>query len=99
MIAPEAFRLRMQTRWTTELGNVYTPKLGMQWQELASVFNAHIAAHDDATARERYTVIAAALGSGKTQGTALYCAMLAEGLHEEEQPGVLIVTRRIEDAN
>lgn len=99
MIDPEAFRERMKCRWTADLGNVYTPKLGLQWLELARVFGAHIAAHDDPTARERYTVIAAALGAGKTQGTAAYCAMLADRHADEEQPGVLIVTRRIEDAN
>src|ERR1041385_5651829 len=98
MITPEEFHARMRDRWTTALGNVYTAKLGMQWQEIANVFNAHIAAHDDPTARERYTVIAAALGSGKTQGAALYCAMLAEKHADKEQPGVLIVTRRIDDA-
>jgi hypothetical protein len=97
-ISPEAFCECMRARWVSELGNVYTPKLGRQWAELANVFNDHIAAHDDPSARERYTVVAAALGSGKTQGTALYCAMLAEALSDEDQPGVLIVTRRIEDA-
>jgi hypothetical protein len=99
MIAPELFCERMKARWMSELGNVYTPKLGMQWQELAAAFNAHIAAHDDPSARERYTVVAAALGAGKTQGTALYCAMLAEAFTDEEQPGALIVTRRIQEAD
>jgi hypothetical protein len=98
-IHPEAFHQRMRERWTTTLGNVYTPKLGMQWTELASVFNQHVAAHDDPTARERYTVINAALGAGKTQGTIVYCAMLAEAFADEQQPGVLIVTRRINEAN
>src|SRR4051812_8071455 len=99
MIDPQAFCRRMKSRWTVDLGNVYTPKLGPQWVEIASVFNDHIATHDDPTARERYTVIAAALGAGKTQGTSLYCAMLAEAFPDEAQPGVLIVTRRIDDAN
>jgi hypothetical protein len=99
MINPEAFCDCMKARWTTDLGNVYTEKLGMQWAELANVFNAHITAHDDPTARERYTVVAAALGAGKTQGTAVYCGLLARTYSDEEQPGVLIVTRRIQDAD
>jgi hypothetical protein len=98
-IDPHVFYNRMAARWVAELGNVYTGKLGMQWAELANVFNSHITAHDDPQAHERYTVVAAALGSGKTQGAILYCALLAESYPDEEQPGVLIVTRRIQDAD
>ena len=43
-------------------------------------------------------VLKAPTGSGKTQGTIVYCKMLSR-LDRRDHPGVLIVTRRIDDAN
>lgn len=99
MIDPDEFRRRMAERWTGQLGNVYTERLGKQWSELAEVLNWHVTAHDNPAMAEKFTVVAAALGSGKSQGVALYCAMLAERFKLDEQPGAMIVCRRIEEAD
>jgi hypothetical protein len=98
IIAPEEFHNRFRAHWERTLGNVYTRKFAEQWYDLALTFNAHIEAAKDDKAEEQYSVLAAPLGSGKTQGAILYAVMLAEK-YGQNMPGVLIVTRRIADAD
>jgi hypothetical protein len=97
-IHADAFHDRMRAHWEEPLGNVYTPRLGEQWVDLARTFNAHIEYASGGGEDSQYSVVAAPLGSGKTQGLILYCVMLSEQ-HGENAPGVLIITRLIRDAD
>jgi hypothetical protein len=97
-INADAFHDRMRAHWESELSNVYTSRLGEQWHDLARTFNAHIEHASGSSEEMQYSVVAAPLGSGKTQGLALYSTMLSLQ-YGEDAPGVLIVTRLIRDAD
>jgi hypothetical protein len=94
----DAFHARMREHWQGELANVYTSRIGEQWFDLSDAFNTHITRAERGEQGTQYSVVAAPLGSGKTQGLIIYCVMLAEQFGESA-PGVLIVTRLIRDAD
>lgn len=96
MIKTAEFVARMEQHWTTELRNVSSAALRQVWAQLGDTFNQHIAVHDNPAEEGRWTVLQPPTGSGKSQGTAVFCAMLS-GL--PEHPGVLIVTRLKDDAD
>jgi hypothetical protein len=98
-ISPQAFVERMARHWTETLGNVVSEPLRAAWLQMATEFRRHILAHGDPARGTEWTVLQPATGSGKSQGTAVYCAMLSSVASAWEHPGVLIVTRRIEDAD
>jgi hypothetical protein len=98
MIDTPAFVAAMEQHWTTELRNVSSPALRQVWGQMGGVFNRHIAAHNNPFEEGRWTVLQPPTGSGKSQGTVVYCAMLS-ALLEEQHPGVLIVTRLKDDAD
>lgn len=93
-VEPAAFVARMTERWTTELNNVPSPELQAVWSQMADAFNAQIADADNPDA-DRWRVLQPATGTGKSQGAALFAAMLSDVDH----PGVLIVTRLITQAD
>lgn len=95
-VEPDTFVTTMNQRWTDEFGNVSSNGLRATWRQLAHTLNAQIAAHGTPEAN-KWRVLQPKTGTGKTQGLATYCAMLREAI--EGQPGVLIVTRLIEEAN
>jgi hypothetical protein len=95
-IDPELFVSRMEAHWTDELGNIGSKALRATWRQIAEYFNTHIRNHDTYDSRKWYA-LSPPTGSGKTEGTIIYCSMLAQ-LKNYEHPGVMIVTRRIEDA-
>lgn len=99
MIDPNTFVNEMERHWLTRLGNVSSPALRQVWQQLANAFNDHIADHENPKRRSRWTVLQPPTGSGKSQGTAVYCGLLSRMLQVHEHPGVLIVTRLIADAD
>lgn len=88
----------MEKHWTLILHNSPSPALKTVWMTQARVFGLHILNHDDPAKRTHWHVLAPPTGSGKTQGTMLYCSMMATW-GDIEHPGVLIVTRLIEDAD
>lgn len=98
MIATNDFTEAMEQHWTGTLANVSSEALRDTWAQLADAFNAHIAAHDDPKKEREWTVLQPPTGSGKSQGTIVYCAMLAKRA-PEAHPGVLIVTRLKADAD
>ncbi|MBE0574211.1 hypothetical protein IH575_04900 [Candidatus Dojkabacteria bacterium] len=90
----------MRKHWEERLGNVSNKALEKTWRQLAGAFIEHVKAHDDPNGKDHWTVLSPPTGSGKTQGTILYCAMLSEGMKgAPEHPGVLIVTKLIDDAD
>lgn len=98
MINTSDFIATMEAHWVSTLGNTTSPNLRTAWGQISDAFNKHIAAHDNPKAKSKWTVLSPPTGSGKSQGTAVYCSMLAN-LPEETRPGVLIVTRLKADAN
>lgn len=99
LISPPGFVERMEQHWTGPLGNVSSGPLRAAWLQMATAFGRHILAHGDPDRGTEWTILQASTGAGKSQGAAVYCAMLARYETPAEHPGVLIVTRRIEDAN
>lgn len=65
---------------------------------MAVAFGRQIIQHDDPDQRAEWLVLAPPTGSGKTQGIMVYCSMMAN-VPPQEHPGVLIVTRLIDDAD
>ncbi len=94
----EAFVSRMESHWTGELENVSSPALRAAWKQIATTFQNHILGHSDPTGARQWTILSPPTGSGKTESTVMYCAMLAD-LGDFFHPGVLIVTRLIDDCN
>lgn len=95
LISPMDFAKEMERYWVDHLGNISSEALRKVWMQIAGTFGSHIGGFCDF---ERWTVLQPPTGSGKTQGTIVYCSMLSR-LNRENHPGVLIVTRRIDDAN
>jgi hypothetical protein len=98
MIAVQNYIQEMTKHWTKTLGNVVSTNLQLAWAQIAEAFNAHIQSHDDPESIDKWTVLSPPTGSGKSQGTAVYCSMLCK------QPignrvGTLIVTRLKSDAD
>lgn len=101
MVPASLFVREMKQHWKEVLLNVSNKALEDTWQQLAEAFIEHVSAHDDPDQREIWTVLGHPTGTGKTQGTILYCAMLSGLLKSSPQdhPGVLIVTKLIEEVN
>ena len=84
----------MEKHWTENLGNISNRPLKQTWEQIAKTLNDHIE-NPDST---KWSVLQPPTGSGKTQSVILYSSMLA-GLPCYDHPGVLIVTRLIDDCN
>lgn len=82
----------METHWTKNLGNISSEPLKQVWWQLAQTFNSHIQFDGITPFSQTWTILQPATGTGKTQGTMIYCKMLSK-LTDSEHPGVLIVTR------
>lgn len=95
-IDPELFVSRMEEHWTNELANVGSEALRAVWRQIAEYFNIHIHNHNTERSRNWYA-LSPPTGSGKTEGAIIYCSMLAKP-ENYMHPGVLIITRRINDA-
>ena len=95
LISPLDFAKEMERYWIDQLGNISSEALRQVWMQLAGTFGSHIGSFSPF---ESWTILQPPTGSGKTQGTIVYCKMLSR-LNRRDHPGVLIVTRRIDDAN
>ena len=97
-IEPEAFMKQMDWHWTKELGNVSNEPLKRSWHKLAELFRDQILGDGDEERRTQWKVYFPPTGSGKTEGTMLYSAMLGH-FDDQQHPGVLIIVRLIEDCS
>lgn len=88
----------LDKHWTETLGNISSDNLHKAWSQIASAFNSHIESHDNPDAVDTWKVLSPPTGSGKSQGTAVYCSMLSK-LPLENRIGTLIVTRLKTDAD
>ena len=95
MIKPKDFIKEMEKHWTERLGNVSSKALRKVWYQQAEVYGYYAIGDSH---RDEWTVLQPPTGSGKTQGTIVYCSMLSR-LTGDLHPGVLIVTRLKADAN
>lgn len=83
MIDPKVFVKEMEQHWTKDLGNVSSEALRKVWHQQAQKFgyyaigNSHI---------DKWTVLQPPTGSGKTQGTIVYCYMLSR-MKRDLHPG------------
>ena len=92
LISPIQFVRTMEKHWTENLENVSSEALRRVWQQLATTFGRHILAHQNPEQAKQWTVLQPPTGSGKTQGTIVYCSILSRQAGDNH-PGVLIVTR------
>lgn len=92
IINPSEFVEQMERHWTETLHNVPSEPLRLVWRQLGETLNFHLEFDSNPTMRKTWTILQPPTGSGKTQGTMLYCAMFSR-FTDEEHPGVLIVTR------
>jgi hypothetical protein len=88
-VDPQCFVTAMSHHWSQVFGNVTNPALEAVWHQMADVFNAQIESHGTGR-QDRWQVVQAPTGSGKSQGLAVYCSLLPE---TTAHPGALIVTR------
>ena len=95
MIDPKDFTDEMENYWSGKLGNVSSEALRNVWFQLARVFGRYAIGE---THRNEWTVLQPPTGSGKTQGTIVYCSMLTRKTGSSH-PGALIVTRLKTDAD
>jgi len=95
MIDPREFTNEMEKYWSKKLRNVPSEALRKVWFQLAKVFGRYAIGE---THRNEWTVLQPPTGSGKTQGTIVYCSMLPKVVGDSH-PGVLIVTRLKTDAD
>ena len=95
MIDPKDFTDEMENYWSERLGNVSSEALRNVWFQLARVFGRYAMGE---THRNEWTVLQPPTGSGKTQGTVVYCSMLTR-ITGRSHPGALIVTRLKTDAD
>ena len=95
MIDPREFTDEMEKYWSKKLRNVPSEALRKVWFQLAKVFGRYAIGE---THRNEWTVLQPPTGSGKTQGTIVYCSMMPKVVGDSH-PGVLIVTRLKTDAD
>ena len=73
MIDPKVFVKEMEQHWTKDLGNVSSEALRQVWYQQANNFGYYAIGDSH---RDEWTVLQPPTGSGKTQGTIVYCSML-----------------------
>src|SRR4051812_4314525 len=91
-ISPYHFVTAMDRHWTTVLNNASSEGLRQVWQQFASTYGLQIMQHDNAEASTQWQILQPPTGSGKTEGTMIYCSMLST-YPLDAHPGVLLVTR------
>lgn len=111
VISPSHFAYIMSKHWTETLGNKSSPKLEAVWRTMAAEFGHAILNADTAPDKSQssltteletkpWNILQPPTGSGKTQGTAVYCSLVAKSNVDADCPiGVLIVARLIEQCN
>ena len=74
LISPLDFAKEMERYWIDQLGNISSEALRQVWMQLAGTFGSHIGSFSPF---ESWTILQPPTGSGKTQGTIVYCKMLS----------------------
>jgi hypothetical protein len=97
-VDPQSFVNQMVDHWSKNLENVPNESLKAAWHQIASVFTRHIQNHDKQESVKEWTVLSPPTGSGKTESIVVYCSMLSER-SPSDHPGVLVVTRQIDDCD
>ncbi|WP_319409595.1 DEAD/DEAH box helicase family protein [uncultured Desulfosarcina sp.] len=97
-IVPADFVQRMEDHWRHELNNAPNPALIESWHQIATEFEHHIKHHDDLEKAHEWTILSPPTGSGKSESIVIYGAMLSKRA-DEDHPGILVVTRLIDDCN
>ncbi|ABK98946.1 DEAD/DEAH box helicase family protein [Pelobacter propionicus] len=98
-ISPTLFLERMENRWAG-FGNVVSAPLRRSWHQTCTALNDKHRAADDPWEEETWKVLCPPTGSGKTQGLIVYASMLnTQNIPLYSHPGMIIVTRRIDDAD
>ena len=98
LISPTTFANAMQHHWTVALGNVSSPALHKVWVTMAHAFGKAVIDYDKGVTL--WHVLQPPTGTGKTQGTCVYCSLVArQNEVSDRKLGVLIVTRHIVDAD
>jgi hypothetical protein len=106
VISPSHFADIMSKHWTETLGNKSSPKLQAVWRTMAAEFGLAILNANTMHSQSSLTtklktkpwyILQPPTGSGKTQGTVVYCSLVARSNATDDSPtGVLIVARLIE---
>ena len=73
MVDPNEFVKVMEHHWTGCLGNVSSEPLRKLWHRMAYMFGSYAVGY---THKNKWTVLQPPTGSGKTEGTMVYCSML-----------------------
>lgn len=107
MINEKLFVDTMTARWEGPLENTSSENLQYIWAQIASTFNNQLIKPRS----EQWQILQPPTGTGKTQCIVVYCALLSKlpsspnanivqgkVIVGESHPGVLVVTRRIDDA-
>ena len=97
-VAPQEFVTRMVEHWTKNLRNIPNEALKSTWHQIASVFTSHIETHDVPDRSKEWTILSPPTGSGKSQSSIIYSSMLSSRPNADH-PGLLVVTRQIDDCD
>lgn len=101
LVSPQAFTEAMAHRWSQDLQLIPSPALHTLWGIMASTFRTSIINSINAVVAAPWLILQPPTGSGKTQGACVFAAMQARANAQGtlKPVGVLIVTRRIEQAD
>lgn len=100
LVSPQVFRDRMDKHWTETLGMCSSNALRSLWTIMAQTFRTS-AINNIIGVQSPWKILQPPTGSGKTQGSCLYAAMQAilNSADDRKPVGILVLTRRIEQAN
>ena len=104
LVSPVSFTTAMEDHWVNRLGNTPSDSLRQLWRTMGSAFGNAILAFDKVSpfsdAKPTWTVLNPPTGTGKSQGTCVYSAMVAKtnrSLPAGVSPvGILVVTHSAE---
>src|SRR6476660_9632583 len=100
LVSPQDFTDRMDAHWSQRLQLATSPALRTLWGTMASTFRTSIINSITGVVDAPWLILQPPTGSGKTEGACVFAAMQAETNGKAQKPiGVLIVTRRIEQAD
>jgi hypothetical protein len=100
LVSPQDFTDRMDIHWSQRLQLATSPALRTLWGTMASTFRTSINNSISGVVDAPWLILQPPTGSGKTEGACVFAAMQAEANAKArlKPVGVLIVTRRIEQA-
>jgi hypothetical protein len=97
-VDPLVFIEAMDNHWVNTLGNTSSEALRAVWMTLGQTFNQVIASYGDIGGK--WKILNPPTGTGKSQGLAVYSALIAKAGKDSDKPsGILIVTRLMAEAD